>query len=460
MIRADLTLVPDPIADLGEAVPAPLRRSARTSRTSAKAQERKPFRRRPRSRPGRGRAAGQGGRSAVRRRRRPRAARRLLRPTRPPPARCARALRCRAPPPRPRSSASTPTKAALRDLRFAVGDALGPAAKLLGLWRDLAGRPPSLDPSRISDAAARLDLAVDPNGLAASLKARAGEGDPVSAAAKAAALVFSAFPDAQTAAAEILALWVFDIALALRLRWPRPLPLIATDILDPSMRSDGGGAAKARRSCLAEGRGRRDRPRRRLRPRPCRRSLPPLRGPDRRRAQTARQTGRQNRRPAARPRLRLTGRSGPPGADDRPRRPPPVRPARCAWRRARTHRPARVPAVRPVSAAARRRNGTETKASTSSSPTCPQPPAGANGCSGSKRRSSPPHDPCRARRWSASSARDCRFDDLIADLIHELRGRPYDLALVAGGYALRTKTRFAPAIRAAHPAGQGTRLRI
>jgi segregation and condensation protein B len=45
----------------------------------------------------------------------------------------------------------------------------------------------------------------------------------------------------------------------------------------------------------------------------------------------------------------------------------------------------------------------------------------------------------------------CRFDDLIADLIHELRGRPYDLVLVAGGYALRTKTRFAPAIRAVHP---------
>ena len=48
----------------------------------------------------------------------------------------------------------------------------------------------------------------------------------------------------------------------------------------------------------------------------------------------------------------------------------------------------------------------------------------------------------------------CRFDDLIADLIHELRGRPYDLTLVADGYALRTKTRFAPAIRAAHP-GRG-----
>ena len=35
--------------------------------------------------------------------------------------------------------------------------------------------------------------------------------------------------------------------------------------------------------------------------------------------------------------------------------------------------------------------------------------------------------------------------------MHELRGRPYDLTLVAGGYALRTKTRFAPAIRTAHP---------
>ncbi len=38
-------------------------------------------------------------------------------------------------------------EAALRDLRFAVGDALGPAASLLSLWRDLAVRPPGLDPA-------------------------------------------------------------------------------------------------------------------------------------------------------------------------------------------------------------------------------------------------------------------------------------------------------------------------
>ena len=52
----------------------------------------------------------------------------------------------------------------------------------------------------------------------------------------------------------------------------------------------------------------------------------------------------------------------------------------------------------------------------------------------------------------------CRFDDLIADLTHELRGRPYDLVQVAGGYALRTKTRFAPAIRAAHPGRAGDKV--
>jgi Protein of unknown function (DUF1403) len=43
MIRADLTLVPDPIADLGEGVPAPLRRSAGTSRSWAKAPETQAF---------------------------------------------------------------------------------------------------------------------------------------------------------------------------------------------------------------------------------------------------------------------------------------------------------------------------------------------------------------------------------------------------------------------------------
>jgi hypothetical protein len=134
---------------------------------------------------------------------------------------------------------------ALRDLRFAVGDELGPAAKLLSLWRDLVGRPPAFSAGRLATAAARLELTLpDPNGLASSLKACAGEGDPLSAAAKAAAFTFSVFPDAPVAEAEILALWVFDLAIAIRLRWPRSLPLIATKILDPGLRSDGGRRPK------------------------------------------------------------------------------------------------------------------------------------------------------------------------------------------------------------------------
>ena len=43
----------------------------------------------------------------------------------------------------------------------------------------------------------------------------------------------------------------------------------------------------------------------------------------------------------------------------------------------------------------------------------------------------------------------CNLDDLIADIIDELRARPYDLVFVAGGWQLRTRPRFAGAIRAA-----------
>ena len=133
---------------------------------------------------------------------------------------------------------------ALRDLRFAIGDA-GPPARLLALWQDLAARPPSLDPRRLAVAAAALDCPLaDASLLAETLREQSLAGDPVSAAAKAAAVIFAAFPDAPAAEAEILALWAFDSVLALRLRWPRPLPLIATRILDPSLRSRPGERAR------------------------------------------------------------------------------------------------------------------------------------------------------------------------------------------------------------------------
>ena len=226
-------------------------------------------------------------------------------PIRPPPGPCAHASRCRAPRPAPKSCASTPTppRCVTSVSRSATRSDLRQTSCRSGATA--LSRPPSLDPSRILLTQRRgWTWLVDPNGLAAGLKACAGEGDPVSAAAKAAALAFSALPDAPAAEAEILALWVFDM----RHRHPAALAAARAADRDENPGSDVCGpgrraTAKARRPRLAKRRRRRDRARRRRGPRPRRRSLAPLKHPDRRRAQTPLETGPENRRPAARPRI-------------------------------------------------------------------------------------------------------------------------------------------------------------
>jgi hypothetical protein len=246
VIRADPTLVPDPIADLGGAVPAPGLRRARPARKSADALIRQPFPSLPAPVPAWARASGRAGEDPLFF---AGAGLALLDAflRRDPPA--ARALRSRLALHSAAASANilrlNADEGALRDLRFAVGEDPGPAAKLLTLWREFASRPPSLDPGRLVAATAALDLAA-PNAdvLAESLREQSRAGDPVSAAAKAAAMAFEAFPDAPAAPTEILALWTFDLVLALRLRWARPVPLIAGKILDPSLRSDGRGRPK------------------------------------------------------------------------------------------------------------------------------------------------------------------------------------------------------------------------
>ena len=244
MIRADLTLVPDPTADPAESVPAPPAKRARAKTSQAKAPERQAFPP-PAPVPAWARASGRAGQGdplfaagaglalldAHLRRDPPWAGALRSRLALMSTAASAKIVRLNA------------DAAALRDLRFAAGEAAGRSARLLRLWRELAGRPPSLDPGRILAAAAALDLLTpNPNALAESLRERVRGGeDPVSAAAKAAASAFSAFPDAPAAEAEILALYAFDLALAIRLRWPRPLPLIATKILDPTLRPPDAG---------------------------------------------------------------------------------------------------------------------------------------------------------------------------------------------------------------------------
>jgi segregation and condensation protein B len=50
---------------------------------------------------------------------------------------------------------------------------------------------------------------------------------------------------------------------------------------------------------------------------------------------------------------------------------------------------------------------------------------------------------------SALVGQDCNLEQLLTDIRAELRGRPYDLVFVAGGFQHRTRPRHADAIRAA-----------
>ncbi len=59
-------------------------------------------------------------------------------------------------------------------------------------------------------------------------------------------------------------------------------------------------------------------------------------------------------------------------------------------------------------------------------------------------------DPVPREALAELVGRQCDLDDVIADIVDELRARPYDLVFVAGGYQLRTKPRFSASIRAAN----------
>ena len=122
-----------------------------------------------------------------------------------------------------------------------------------------------------------------------SLKACAGEGDPVSAAAKAAALAFSTLPDAPAADAEIFALWAFDMVIA------HPAALAAARAAD---RHENSGSRPCACRAQLDGQGRATQlgqtppPARSRSPPPPPSTSPPIfpaaPNPHRRRAQTAR----------------------------------------------------------------------------------------------------------------------------------------------------------------------------
>jgi segregation and condensation protein B len=57
-------------------------------------------------------------------------------------------------------------------------------------------------------------------------------------------------------------------------------------------------------------------------------------------------------------------------------------------------------------------------------------------------------DPVSREDLARLIGRSCNLDLLIEDIRDELRGRPYELVLVAGGYRHRTRPRYAAALRA------------
>ncbi|MGJ0532152.1 MAG: DUF1403 family protein [Methylocystis sp.] len=133
---------------------------------------------------------------------------------------------------------------ALRDAEHLGGfDAAStPGGRLHGLWRLFATCPARLDARFIRAAADCLELPphIDCEALAALLREALTYENPLNAAARVSARALNILDDAPQIDAEIFALWFADLVLARRLAWAGPLPLLATTIMDPSMRTATG----------------------------------------------------------------------------------------------------------------------------------------------------------------------------------------------------------------------------
>ncbi len=134
----------------------------------------------------------------------------------------------------------------LRDAEHlaSVGAQTSPAGRMHRLWRLFASRPLRLDAPTLRTAADLLDLSDGANvvGFADALRdIVAGAEHPFVAAVGASAAAMKNLSDAPPVDAEILALWAADLALAQRLGWDAPVPLLATTITHASLRRGAAG---------------------------------------------------------------------------------------------------------------------------------------------------------------------------------------------------------------------------
>lgn len=132
-------------------------------------------------------------------------------------------------------------EAALRDawvLRPPDGDA-GPAGRLLAAWRRLAERSPGVDATVLRSTGALLGIGWSPElaALPEEIDRLVGEGRP---APLVAAAVLRAV-DTAAPSAGLLGWWLADQVLALRLRWPLPVPLLMAEAYGAAFRGTGRG---------------------------------------------------------------------------------------------------------------------------------------------------------------------------------------------------------------------------
>lgn len=119
------------------------------------------------------------------------------------------------------------------------GDDPGPAGRLLAAWRRLAERSPGADTAALQSVCDLLairggdDLAGVPEVVDQAI--RAGRPAPLAAAAIIRAV------DAVQPGADLLGWWLADQVLALRLRWPLPVPLLMAHAHGTAFQRPGRG---------------------------------------------------------------------------------------------------------------------------------------------------------------------------------------------------------------------------
>jgi hypothetical protein len=120
----------------------------------------------------------------------------------------------------------------------------GPAGNMVGAFRQLAARPTALDIDGLAQVVERLGLRWDDSFAVLPEEvdelARNGPAAPFAAAALMRRVVEAAPP------AEPLAWWLGDLVLAAKLRWPRPVPLLMSQLFSPAFRFDGGRGKRLR----------------------------------------------------------------------------------------------------------------------------------------------------------------------------------------------------------------------